>query len=394
MGGGATRAYNVARGLVLNGCRVTVVSAFPHYPTGNIPKEYRWRPLKVERFEGIKVVRTFVPPLASKGLMRRIILFSSFIASSLLAIPLVGKVDVVWAANPNILSMFPAMVFGLLKRCPVVMNVDDLWPEDMYSLNLIRKKSVTSKIAELLARIAYHKAKLITPISPGYISIISGRYGVNPRKIYVVRAGVDVRKFKPNRGKLREAGKFRVLYSGAFSVAYDFDQVLMAAKLIEENGNGVEFIIQGGGELAGHIKSMTKKLKLKNVKVIDEIVSREKVAELLNTADALILPLRDFGRPYLGISSKLYEYQAVGKPIICCAHGQPAEYVKKTNSGIVVKPGNYKTLVEKVKDLRDNPDLCKKLGANGRLNVERNLSLERIGSRMMAIFDKLNVNLL
>jgi len=32
MGGGATRAYNVARGLVLNGCEVTVVAAFPHYP--------------------------------------------------------------------------------------------------------------------------------------------------------------------------------------------------------------------------------------------------------------------------------------------------------------------------------------------------------------------------
>jgi len=42
---------------------------------------------------------------------------------------------------------------------------------------------------------------------------------------------------------------FKVLYSGAFSVAYDFDQVLLAAKLLE-NVKDVEFILQGGGELA------------------------------------------------------------------------------------------------------------------------------------------------
>ena len=44
MGGGATRAYNVAKGLKLNGCEVTVVTAFPHYPSGNVPERYRWKP--------------------------------------------------------------------------------------------------------------------------------------------------------------------------------------------------------------------------------------------------------------------------------------------------------------------------------------------------------------
>jgi hypothetical protein len=38
MGGSATRAYNVAKGLVLNKMKVTVVAGFPHYPTENVPK--------------------------------------------------------------------------------------------------------------------------------------------------------------------------------------------------------------------------------------------------------------------------------------------------------------------------------------------------------------------
>lgn len=390
MGGGATRAYNIAKGLILNGCKVTVISAFPHYPHGNIPHKYRWKPFKIELFNGIKVIRTFVPPIASKGLIRRIILFTSFIISSLFALPLIDNVDVIWAANPNILSIIPALIYGSVKKVPITLNVDDPWPEDLYLFNLVKKKSIFSKIAEFLARIAYHKAKAITPISPGYIKIISGRYGVDLNKIHVVRAGVDIHKFKPL--KMNTDDKiFRITYIGAFSVAYDFDQILMAAKIIEKKDRSIEFIIQGGGELANYIKSRVRELKLRNVKIIDKIVSREEVVKILNTADVLILPLKNFGKPYLGMSSKLYEYQAVGKPIICCAIGEPAKYIKATESGIIVKPKDYKALVKAILFLKENRNIAKKLGVKGRKFVEEYLSIEKIGLKIMHIFLKLTI---
>lgn len=68
-------------------------------------------------------MRTFVPPMPFKGILRRMILFSSFIISSLLALPLVGEVDVVWGANPNIVSVIPVLAFSWFKRCPIVLNV-------------------------------------------------------------------------------------------------------------------------------------------------------------------------------------------------------------------------------------------------------------------------------
>ena len=148
----------------------------------------------------------------------------------------------------------------------------------------------------------------------------------------------------------------------------------------------VEFILQGGGEVAPHLKSMVKKLKLRNVRIIDKILSRDEVAKLLSEADALMLPLRDFGRPYLGISSKLYEYQAAGKPIICCAYGQPAEYVKETKSGIVVKPGDHEALAKAILYLKENPEIAEELGGNGRRYVEDKLSIEKIGLQKVETF--------
>jgi glycosyltransferase involved in cell wall biosynthesis len=220
MGGGATRAYNVAKGLGLNGCEVTVVTAFPHYPSGNVPERYRWKPFVLEDVEGFRGVRTFVPPVASQGLVKRLALFLSFIASSLFATPFVGKVDVVWAANPNVLSIFPASFYGFVKRKPVALNVDDLWPEDLHNFGMVDEDSLVFKVMHFVAKFAYLKAGLITPISLGYVEVLCGKYSVNRERVYVVRAGVDLDTFSVVGDRLNCSGEaFRVLYSGAFSVA-------------------------------------------------------------------------------------------------------------------------------------------------------------------------------
>jgi len=385
MGGGATRAYNVAKGLALNNCKVTVIAAFPHYPDGNIPREYKWKPFKIERENGITIIRTFVPPIASKGLLRRAILFFSFMVSSLMGLLLLKRkrVDVIWAANPNVISFFPAVIYSFFKRAPVVLNVDDLWPEDMYMLSLLKKGSLMGKTAEMFASIAYLKSKAITPISPGYILVICGKYGASREKVYVVRAGVDLTKFRTMKTESKKE-IFRVVYSGSFSIAYDFDQVLRAAKQLEQYSS-IQIILQGRGELLPRIKKLKDKLEARNVKIIAKSLKREKVAKLLNQADALLLPLKNFGRPYLGISTKLYEYQAIGKPIICCAEGQPAIYIKSTRSGIVVKPGDHTQLARAILLLKKRPDLARKLGENGMAFVVRNLTIEAIGAKMREV---------
>ncbi|MEM2739161.1 MAG: glycosyltransferase family 4 protein [Candidatus Bathyarchaeia archaeon] len=387
MGGGATRAYNVAKGLKLNGCQVTVIAAFPHYPNGNVPEKYRWKPFVLENFQGLRVIRTFVPPLASSGLAKRLVLFLSFIVSALWAFPFVREVDVVWAANPNVLSIFPALFYGFVKGRSVALNVDDLWPEELHSTGFVNADSFIFKLMRFVARFAYSKAMLITPISPGYGEVICNDYGVDERKVHVVWAGVDLDTFRVDseRPDLDDE-VFKVVYSGAFSVAYDFDQVLLAAKKLEDVDK-IEFVLQGGGEFIEYVKSKVKRLKLANVRVIDKIYSRAKVAKLLSEADVLILPLRDFGKPYLGISSKLYEYQAAGKPIICCAYGQPAEYVKETCSGIVVKPGDFEGLVRAVLFLKQNPEYARRMGLSGRRYVEEHLSIQAIGLELKRVLE-------
>jgi glycosyltransferase involved in cell wall biosynthesis len=383
IGGAATRAYNMAKGLALNGCNVTVVAAFPHYPHGKIPAEYKWKPLKVEWIGKIKVIRTFMPPIKSKGFLKRLLLMGAFAISALFALPFVGKIVAVWAS-----SWVPGLVYGRVKRVPVALNEDDLTLEDLVDLKLMDEDSLVLIIAEWVYRLFLSKGDVVTPISPGYVETLAKKYWVDRSRIHVVRGGVDLSVFKPCVSK-KLGKKFVVLYSGAFSVAYDFEQIFKAAKIVEELDGDVEFVVQGKGELLGSMLSKIDDLNVKNVKIVDKLLSREDVAELLCQADVLVLPIVEYRKPYLGMSSKLYEYQAVGKPIICCSRGLPSVYVKETNSGLAVYPGDYEAFAKAVIELKENPKLARMMGANGRKYVKNEASIEAVGLKMKEIFEKL-----
>lgn len=386
LGGAAIRAYNVARGLLLNGCNVTVVAAFPHYPYGETPKEYRWKPLKVEWLGEIRVIRTFVPPMRSQGFFRRLVLIGVFAITSLFALPWVGKTDAVWAS-----SWIPGLIYGRVKRRPVSLNVDDLTLEDIVDLGLIDENSLVVKLAEQVYRSLYVRGDAIEPISPGYIDTISKKYGVERSKIHVVRVGVDLAIFEKSVNQHHTGKKFVVLYAGVLGLGYDFDQIFRAAKILEGKERDVEFILHGGGECLGYIRKRIGELNLINVKLSDKLFgSRREVVQLLSEADVLILPMKDFGRSYLGIAAKLYEYQAMEKPIICCGDGQPAEYIRETKSGIVVKPGDHEALVQAIIYLKENPNVAQQMAKMGRKYAESNLSVEIIGSKVKRVFEALH----
>ena len=382
LGGSATRAYNLAKGLAVNGCKVTVITGFPHYPHGKIPGNYRWTPLKVEKMGQVKIIRTFMPPIKSEGFFKRLLLLGAFAVSSLFALPFVGKVDAVWAS-----SWVPGFVYSRLKKRRLALNMDDLRIEDLINLGILAEGSLFVRMAEFVYRLFLVKADAVTPISPAYVETLAKKYCVKPDRIHLVRGGVDLSIFKPNNSKRASGKKFTVLYSGAFSVAYDFEQIFKAAKIVEELDSGVEFVIQGKGELFRDMTSMVDALKVRNVRIVDKLLSREEVCELLGKADVLILPLVDFKKPYRGMSSKLYEYQAVGKPIICCSRGLPMDYVQKTRSGLVVYPGDFENLAKVVLELKGNSAAAQIMGENGRKYVEHEASIEVIGSKMKEIFD-------
>ena len=382
IGGGSARASNVVKGLRSRGCEMKVVAAFPHYPHGDVSAKYRGKPIVSEWFNGVKVLRVWVPSLPHSSIVNRVVLHLCFVFSSLFALPFVGGVDVVWAANPNLFCFYSAVVYGFVKRKPIVRNVDDLWPEVFYELGYVKSK-FAQKVLDFMAWLSYVVPAAVTPISHGYKRRIVEKYGIRAEKVHVVEVGVDrVEPLNLNEGK---KGRFVVMYSGVLGLGYDFDVVLEAARILRENGD-VVFVIRGVGELAPWLRNRVSELGLGNVVLDTSFLPKEKLSALLGSADVFVLPMASMSFVDEGLPTKVFEYQAYGKPIICVSDGEPARYIEVTNSGLVVKPKDAYGFAEAVISLYKDRKLAAEFGSNGWRHVSENLKAERIGRRMYEVF--------
>jgi len=337
----------------------------------------------------MRVVRVWMPAISHTGLTRRLFLYVTFAISALMPIPFVGKADVIWAANSNVFSSFPAFIYSIIKQAPIVRNVDDLWPEAAIEEGYISNR-LSAKIGRLLAKTAYKLCRCLTPISNTYRREIAHHYGIPLGKIHVVEVGVDTGIFHPVVSPAPMTGEggdkdFTVLYSGILGTGYNFDLLLQAARLLS-NEEDIQFIIRGFGEREHEIRKKIAKKGLNNVILSTEFVPLERLVSILSSAGLLILPMMPLEAHEAGIPTKLFEYMACGKPVICCSEGEAAELVRKANCGIVVSPRDPKEVAKAILALRDNRALREEMGRNGYDYVVKHLSIDQIAKKLERVF--------
>ena len=140
-------------------------------------------------------------------------------------------------------------------------------------------------------------------------------------------------------------------------------------------------MIIGKGEEANRINEIIKSNDLTNVIFINRFYDNHNIKYIINAASLTLLPLKI--PHYRGISTKLFEYQALGKPIVCISDGIAATYVTKTKSGIVVNPRDVEGLVNSILMYYNNPQLIKKMGDNGKKVVNKHYKYDHISKKLI-----------
>lgn len=384
MGGASARCHNVAKGLKATGWEVMVVTAMPHYPLGKKPARYTWRLCRMETLEGIRVVRLWVPPLAHDTFLKRLLLHGTFCMISLLAIPVAHGSKVVFASSPNFFVMFPAYIYRLALRAVLVRNVDDLWPEVFYELGLLKPKLVR-RVVDWLSSLTYKMPHAVAAISPAYTEFIRGKYNVPDERMEVIEVGVDTEIFHPMPRRNRD--EFVLMYSGILGPLYDFRSLLLAAKQLDELPD-LKIVIRGVGEREKEIRSLINSLKLKNVRFETQLVEGKKLSSILNEANAFVVPMVNLPMADRGLPTKLFEYQALGRPIIVASTGESARFIRDTQSGIAVPPEDPSALANAILELYQNPGLAKLMGEAALAYVEEHVTVSKIGERMSKLFER------
>ena len=286
--------------------------------------------------------------------------------------------DIVHVLNYD--SALPALIAGKLKNKPVIYEILDTTYDAPSIPNVIRK------IFVFFDRLLMFFSDAVILVDENQIEQFCSI--PNLRLFIIYDSALDIfGKYSFQNRKIHN-GDIIILYVGSLSRRrhLNLDKLCSAIQGLK----GVRLLIAGYGDLVGDIKEWANQSN-GAINFIGRIDYSEALKMSLQ-ADALVV-LRDSNiraNKYI-CGSKIWEAMMSGKPILVNKGTSTADKVDKENCGLVVDANNVEEIKDAIIKLRDNPELCEELGANGRRAYEERYSWEIMEKRLLDLYRELTV---
>lgn len=384
----AQRAYDHARAWVEAGHDVTIVTACPSHPYGDIYDGYENRTQEVT-VDGIRVLRLKTTLGPNSGFAKRAINYASFLLATTLNRHRVGKADVVISTSPHFLSGLAGFPVSRLSAAKWVFEVRDIWPESIVAVGAARPGLVVKGLG-LLADWAYRTCDRIVSVSPAFSDHFDQR-GVPNNKVSVIPNGIatDLEPIDatwdefPQLARLQ--GRFVAAYIGTFGMAHSTMTIVEAADQLREQPE-IGFLLVGSGAENEVLRRRVAELKLPNLIVLDQ-QPRSEVLKLWGLVDASIVHLKDQPTFRSVIPTKMLEGMAMGKPIIIGVPGQAQSIVEEAGGGIAFQPEDASDLARAVSELAADKQRACRLAEAGRTFVQKAFDRQKMAQLYLDTLD-------
>jgi glycosyltransferase involved in cell wall biosynthesis len=394
VGAPQVRLAALAQGLARAGAEVTVHTGFPHYPDGEIKPPYRNRPLRVERVDGVRILRSWVYAAPNRGFARRLANHASLATAALAAAPAGGPADVLLVETPPLLLAGAAIAYARAKRARLVLNVADLWPDSAVEMGTLESQRAIAA-ARQVERSAYRSATAIACPTEGIYATLRER-PESAAKAALMRPAVDLARFDPaaaglcgapapsksaaanGSGEAGGSAPLRVLYAGTVGLAHGLGTLLDAAAELErraerpgdEETPHLAVTIAGDGAEAPALRARLAAEGPAAVRMLGAVAA-ERIPPLYAESDVAVVMLRDLPIFEGALPTKLLEAMAAGRPVVLAARGEAARLVETERCGVVVPPEDPRALAEALTALAADPPRRAAMGAAGRRAAEQ-----------------------
>jgi glycosyltransferase involved in cell wall biosynthesis len=386
---GHSLVYELTQFLAEHGHEVTVVSGETGYMQRQIPTLpwYR-RIVRRERDGKVDVVRTFTYSESHRSYLGRLLGFISFSLSCPLGLATIKKPDVVLASSPPIFPMFSAWLVCKLRRIPLVMEVRDLWPASAVQMGILKNRQLIG-IMTWMERVLYNAAAKIVALTEGIRDDICSR-GWPKGKVELVTCGVDFDKLYPDapgaafiRSRYGWQDKQVVMYFGAMGEANNLPVILRTAQRLQARKD-ILFVLIGDGMKRLETEKQVAAMGLGNV-LLPPPVPKDDARLFINAADLCLVTLRDIPLFDGAIPTKLIDYMACGKAVLCGVRGEAERIVDGAGGGVVFEPDNDEQLGTLVLELLSDRSRVDRMGAGGLAYVKRNFSAATMRQQMESV---------
>lgn len=277
------------------------------------------------------------------------------------------------------------------KNIPFVLefNSSDVWKIKNWKNNdtFLKRifKTIYYKIFKLpivstIEKYNLNSAAHIVVVSDALKDIIL-KFGVDENKIIVNPNGIDESKYNPQikcddvKQKYNLENKIVIGFIGTFGQWHGAENIAMAfgrlLKKYPEYKNKTKLFMIGDGVRMPIVKKHILEFNLQENVVLTGLIPQYEGAKFLNACDILInatVPNPD-GSEFFGSPTKLFEYMAMGKAIICSDMAQMSEILEQGKTAYMVEPGNIDELATAMKELVDDSELRRRLGNSARDEV-------------------------
>lgn len=336
------RINDLAFDLQARGHEVAVLAPMPNYPQGRrFPGYGVIRPYR-EVHRGVTIYRI---PLITRGQKKQgwrlaLSYISSAISGAILG-PLYlwrKRFDIIFVFQPSpVTTVIPAIILKCTKRAPLMLWVQDLWPESLSATEFIHSKRLLRWVAKLVSFIYRHCDRILVQ-SRGFTERVIARGG-DPAKIdylpywaeelyqpIIVEEDADERKSIPDG--------FKVMFAGNMGSAQNFPTILGAAQELKSLED-IHWVILGDGSERPWVEEEVKKKGLsKQVHLLGRYPV-ETMPSWFSLADVLLVTLKHDPIFALTIPGRVQSYLACGRPIIAALGGEGARVVQEAKAGIV-----------------------------------------------------------
>ena len=264
---------------------------------------------------------------------------------------------------PDIVIVCEAYLYSfarkVFKGIPLITDTADLWPESIVEYADFSRFNPIIKYLYCIEKKAYLESDaLIFSMEGGIDYVREQKYAnkIDYSKIFHINMGCDIKqKDKELEGIYFNLGwdpsEFNIVYCGSIRQANQVQQICAAAKIIQEKGfNDIKFQIYGNGDDLDMLRKYVIDNGIKNVCFYGRI-EKEKIPFILSNGKANILtykhvPLMKYG----GSQSKLFDYLASGRPIICNAKFG-YNLIERYNCGVVAEDQSAIALANAIEKL-------------------------------------------
>ena len=372
---------DLAKGLVDNGHQVEVLTGKPNYPHGIKFKGYERYGYQSETYEGIFIHRI---PILSRGTgrLRLALNYVSFMISGLIFSPFLlrrRKFDVIFVYGLSpILQVIPAIFLSWLKRIPIVLSVQDLWPDSLLASRYISNRLVLNLI-KYVVKFIYSNVDLILVQSEAFLEPVKSYSGGTPVKYYPNSVGHSFakpnQKFSGHMTGINDG--FSIMFAGNIGSAQATETIIEAATLLKEYTD-IHFLIVGDGSRRDWLIQEQSIRGLSNFHLPGRFPP-DMMPGLLKKATVLLATLTDYEIFAATVPSKIQSYMASGRPILACLNGEGARLVIEADAGIATPAENSKALADSVLRLYKMPTSeLERLGTNGAIYFKEHFDHEKL----------------